>query len=411
MQHKVPFGLLNDMLVEPKSVANGKACGCTCPGCSRPLVAYNQGKVKASYFGHLPGEECAKGVETAIHLAAKDALVQSKRMRLPPLLVGYHGIVLAQRPPLSNRVVELGGPAHYESVEAETSVEVKLPEVPMPAQKGLFEDAEPTSQVLLPSTQLRPDIRATKLGQADCVDWVEIRVTHPVGADKQRLMQQAGMRVIEIDLSRFLSSYASLQDIRTAVVDDVVGKTWVAHPQVPVAVASLLEQEQRETERELLEHFRQEQLAQGSAQSKWARWIAEDDARVQLTMHSGSAQPLQEQLLAALRLKLKLGSSSERWPRHLDLNLHADGGCLVPPRIWLSQLYVDWVQGRPGARFFVSDLVGSVSRKFGVRSPYGHQHLNRSLERRVLPYWQACGLIRLEGADGVVVTEKSSSAT
>ncbi|HEY8708111.1 MAG TPA: hypothetical protein VIM34_08945 [Burkholderiaceae bacterium] len=38
---KVPFGILEGVLVEPGVVANGKACGCLCPGCARPLIAYN----------------------------------------------------------------------------------------------------------------------------------------------------------------------------------------------------------------------------------------------------------------------------------------------------------------------------------------------------------------------------------
>lgn len=32
--------------MEPGVVANGKACGCFCPGCARPLIAYNQGKLR-----------------------------------------------------------------------------------------------------------------------------------------------------------------------------------------------------------------------------------------------------------------------------------------------------------------------------------------------------------------------------
>lgn len=37
-----------------------------------------------------------------------------------------------------------------------------------------------------------------------------------------------------MDLSRFLRGQVTLEDIRRAVIDDVAGKTWLAHPALPV---------------------------------------------------------------------------------------------------------------------------------------------------------------------------------
>jgi len=78
---RVPFGLATDVLVEPGQVKNGKLCGCICPGCKRPLIA-KQGAA-TPHFAHAPGEDCANGLETAVHLAAKQIIAERKQVRLP----------------------------------------------------------------------------------------------------------------------------------------------------------------------------------------------------------------------------------------------------------------------------------------------------------------------------------------
>ena len=83
-----------------------------------------------------------------------------------------------------------------------------------------------------------------------------------------------------------------------------------------------------------------------------------------------------------------------------------NGGSKVHPRVWLSSLYLDWVRDRAGARYLISDLQSSVAAKFGVMPRWGHRDLRRALEKRVLPYWAACGLVVVNG-ELVVVAETS----
>ena len=162
---KVPFGLLAGVLVEPGVVANGKACGCLCPGCARPLIAYNQGKVRTThYFGHLPGEECSRGFESAIHMAGKDALVREKHMTRPSLVVGDRGILLRDARPTACVTVENSSLAVYAAVVPETRLCVYLPAAPPAPQPDLFMTPnEPTSSM----QTLRPDLRAID-GDARC---------------------------------------------------------------------------------------------------------------------------------------------------------------------------------------------------------------------------------------------------
>ncbi|WP_170211688.1 competence protein CoiA family protein [Rhodoferax bucti] len=81
MSLRVPFGLKESTLYEPNGVPNGKACGCVCPACKRPLIA-RQGAA-TPHFAHAPGEDCARGFETAVHLAAKQIIAERKEVRLP----------------------------------------------------------------------------------------------------------------------------------------------------------------------------------------------------------------------------------------------------------------------------------------------------------------------------------------
>lgn len=123
----------------PPQFRNGKACGCVCPGCGRALIAYNHGRIRSThYFGHVPGDECAKGLESAIHLAGKQAMVNAKRVRLPALEVSFDGIARFGPRDGLRRVAETATTAVYEEVHPEVSLEVTETVEEPSAQADLF---------------------------------------------------------------------------------------------------------------------------------------------------------------------------------------------------------------------------------------------------------------------------------
>jgi len=81
---KIPFGLrrVDDRMVSPLEVENGKKCGCICPGCGRDLVA-KQGDIHAWHFAHDSGADCSNGVESSIHRMAKQLIVERKQLWVP----------------------------------------------------------------------------------------------------------------------------------------------------------------------------------------------------------------------------------------------------------------------------------------------------------------------------------------
>lgn len=402
---KVPFGLLEGALVEPGVVANGKACGCLCPGCARPLIAYNQGKVHTThYFGHLPGEECGRGIESAIHMAGKDALVREKHMTRPALVVGDRGILPRDASPLACVTVESSSLAAYAAVAAETSLCIDLPAAPEAPQPDLFMTPnEPTS-----STQtLRPDLRAV---DGELVDWVEIRVTHAVDSAKQSAMQRAGMRVIEVDLIDFLGKAVDLTEITRAVVEDVARKSWVAHPGVPAAMAAA----QVETKRLAEEQRRRDAFRgieadiAGQAPRKWLGDGVAPDEPIVVTRPEQPRDAEYVSIEAEQRRRLGL-RPSDTLPKHLHLDIQGNEGCLAPARLWVAQLFIDWIHGRQNGRVLLSDLERAVSRKFGVQVRYGARDVRRVLAQRVLPYWEACGFVELLQGEAIQLTGKACS--
>ena len=63
-------------LVHVDSVPNGKACGCICTYCGKPLQA-KQGAKRKHHFSHLSGTECEGAYESMLHLLAKEKIQEA----------------------------------------------------------------------------------------------------------------------------------------------------------------------------------------------------------------------------------------------------------------------------------------------------------------------------------------------
>lgn len=78
---RVPFGycVADGRMYAPREVPLGKRCGCICPACKDELIARHEiNGHKTPHFSHDSGADCANGLETAVHLAAKQLIEQEK---------------------------------------------------------------------------------------------------------------------------------------------------------------------------------------------------------------------------------------------------------------------------------------------------------------------------------------------
>ncbi len=72
----------NGVLVHVDNVPKGKACGCFCPSCGKPLYA-RKGVVRLHHFSHAYDHNCEGAYETVLHLLAKEILQETKQIMLP----------------------------------------------------------------------------------------------------------------------------------------------------------------------------------------------------------------------------------------------------------------------------------------------------------------------------------------
>ena len=104
MSHKYIFGLRGEEIVHISDVDKGLNCNVICPLCKSKLVA-KKGSKNKHHFTHHNNDECRGGIETSLHLAAKDILSKSKEFRIkdnpilsqshtssPSLLIRFHVI-------------------------------------------------------------------------------------------------------------------------------------------------------------------------------------------------------------------------------------------------------------------------------------------------------------------------------
>lgn len=188
----VPFGMRDGRPVFVSDVALGLDCGCTCPECGEPLIARNRdfpGRRRARHFQHARASSCPGGIETAIHLMAKEVLATSDAVLLPRWASG-------------DVVIE---------PESLAIVSARL-EVP------LIDGAA------------RPDVLLR--GMAAEIEFdvlcVEVRVHHAVDAPKRDLLATNGLDTMELDLSGL--TYDAVADpvaFRYEVLENPANRHWV----------------------------------------------------------------------------------------------------------------------------------------------------------------------------------------
>jgi ssDNA-binding Zn-finger/Zn-ribbon topoisomerase 1 len=76
------YGLQENKLVHIDDVEKGLACNCICPHCHAPLVA-KKGEHNVKHFAHYNLNDCEHGTETALHLMAKNIILQTRKIFVP----------------------------------------------------------------------------------------------------------------------------------------------------------------------------------------------------------------------------------------------------------------------------------------------------------------------------------------
>lgn len=167
----------NGALVHVDDVPNGKNCECICPHCKSELIAKNEGEHKIHHFAHSNGADCSGAIESALHIMAKEVLLKTKSIYLPPIPNVCAARLL-----------------YFDKVVLETQ------------DKDL---------------NLRPDC----IGYyGDKFVWIEFKRTHAVDKKKKGKIVSARIDCIEVDINE---CELNPDVIRTFLINQVNNRIWI----------------------------------------------------------------------------------------------------------------------------------------------------------------------------------------
>lgn len=182
---KLTYALKDGVITHISKVESGLACGCVCPACGEKLIA-KKGNIVKHHFAHASGESCEYGVETALHLAAKEVIASAKEMMIPK--------------------VELKFPNSYKkNVLIHESTKVKIDHV----------EVEKRIDDIIPDLVVYSGEKKFLL---------EIFVTHAIDGRKLEKIKKMGISTIEIDLSDVDDLYDT--ELTTVILNDNAKKVW-----------------------------------------------------------------------------------------------------------------------------------------------------------------------------------------
>lgn len=174
-------------------VARGLECNCTCPCCGERVLA-RQGEVREWHFAHASGTDCDGAAEGALHLAAKQILLDGQGLMMPEAVTQKRATLTDGR----TAIGEARRPEYwldYHTAEAEVSY-----------------------------GSIRPDIVLDLGGEKI---FVEIAVTHYIDSEKREVLEEMRIPTIEIDLGSIEKekwSWGLLQDV---VIESSLHKSWI----------------------------------------------------------------------------------------------------------------------------------------------------------------------------------------
>lgn len=309
---RVPFGRCGSdgRISEPLEVPLGKACGCVCPGCGKPLIARHcVGSSRIPHFAHQPGVDCSLGYVTALHEAAIQLILDRMELYVPAC------------PPI-HRVRDALGVVHsYTRTIA-------------PAQ--LLRLSKATKEQ--PIGNVIPDILAeSEIGRLN----IEVAVTHFVDLEKLEKLRQLNLATVELNLSKLdRVNFEILGNLLFSPNDRI---RWVYHPETarhveqaqealaPVfaeaEIAAKEQQDEWEAQHRVLEAARREQERGKLAREKELRLARNEELKRAAKFRSLS----EEQKLA--RVLSRLGIHQP--PAYLALHVRGgDSFGVINPFVW-----------------------------------------------------------------------------
>ena len=365
MKHE--FGIKNGKLIHiselEAELERGKKCNCICPYCKRKLIA-NMGKVKRHYFSHYQLEcDPYKAYESALHLLAKEILLEHRRIRVPSVylvyLISYYlngvrdGYITVEKASDIKNIIE------RDKIDQEDEDDIVL--------KAINEQNIELQEVT-PETRIGdfvPDILAK--GANGVYLAIEIAVTHFIDEEKEQKIKKAELATIEIDLSHlFKKDYEEFD--RDKLVHEIIecteNKEWIYSKVIEKKRKALQEEIHTLLEKEFLEE-----------KERVEKQKARERSIIKKVEERQSMTPLQyKQILDKYKKELKNDTRIRQWLSDLEVtinknyklnccNIYIEGELifLCDRRIWQTAIFHRFI--RKNSMFCVANIVDWILKE------------------------------------------------
>ena len=170
-------------------VEKGLKCRCVCPACGSRLIA-KKGERRQPHFAH-ENSECANGLETSLHLMAKDIISNAKSFLVP-------AVRLPSQPP------------NWDDFSPAQSIDIEKVEI------------EKHGDGMIPDLVLYPVSKSPSPKTLA----IEIFVTHKTGEEKIKQFKSQKQAAIEIDLSN-IDRTISYENLKQILLSETSNKSWL----------------------------------------------------------------------------------------------------------------------------------------------------------------------------------------
>ncbi len=194
--YQTGYALKANRLVHVSDVPRGQLCGCTCVSCHLDLIA-KKGAKRRHHFAHKSNSLCDGGIETALHLLAKEIFQQIDQFSIPTYNFHMERKTKSGINIIHDQLVAKGGDVSVDEVSIECAVSGFVPDIVIAS-------------------------RDRKL-------LIEVAVTHQVDKSKMSQIRKYGFPAIEIRLPKS-DALLTRAELEEKLRFDVDCKHWLFHP-------------------------------------------------------------------------------------------------------------------------------------------------------------------------------------
>lgn len=203
---KLPYGLRDSYIVHISEISEdqrGLKCNCVCPVCHEPLQA-RIGMKRIKHFAH--SRNCPNAAETALHMMAKDIVLNNRQILLPHVEFAY----------------EIIKPSKY------------------------FKYNHAKSEYFIKG--IKPDLM---ISDGKNTLFIEIVVTHDVDDEKYEKIKYMNLSVLKIDLEEYY--YTSIlngtyEHLENHIIHQQTNKEWINNKLLNKAIEDYENEDIREEE-------------------------------------------------------------------------------------------------------------------------------------------------------------------